>query len=70
MSMSLKYEPSSERLQAILVADSSDECEGADPTDGCGTVCEVAACSPGHCLSYDFSTDSDFCERCYLNPTP
>lgn len=50
--------------QAILVADSSDECAAVDIDQGCGTVCEVAACSPGHCLSYDFSTDSDFCERC------
>ena len=48
--------------QAVLVADASVECDYGE--DGCGLVCEVAGCSPGHCRMYDFSTDADFCQKC------
>ena len=48
--------------QAILVADSSQGCDY--DLGGCGVVCEVPACSPGHCLTYDFSADTDFCQKC------
>lgn len=49
-------------FQAILVADSTQGCDYA--LGGCGVVCEVPSCSPGHCLTYDFSTDTDFCQKC------
>mmetsp|Transcript_30527 Transcript_30527/g.98362 ORF Transcript_30527/g.98362 Transcript_30527/m.98362 type:complete len:571 (+) Transcript_30527:806-2518(+) len=50
--------------QAILVADANQGCEDQAWDSGCGTVCEVTSCSPGHCLMYDFSTDTDFCQKC------
>eukprot|EP00960_Hanusia_phi_P026585 746332-Hanusia_phi.AAC.16 len=50
--------------QAILVADANEGCDSEGWGNGCGTVCEVTSCSPGHCLMYDFSTDTDFCQKC------
>ena len=50
--------------QAILVADAGQDCQYLAAGEGCGVVCEVPACSPGHCLMYDFSTDTDFCQKC------
>ena len=51
--------------QAVLVADETQGCSSVDNDDDyCGVVCEVPACSPGHCLEYDFSTDTDFCQKC------